>query len=55
MGAELKIADQIKWLDSILFFDKEKCLACNPFIGISTEALLLEIRKSLVRLQDIEK
>jgi hypothetical protein len=53
-NAELSIENQIAYLDAILQYDQQKLQSCNPFLGISVEAILMAIRKSLVELQEIK-
>jgi hypothetical protein len=53
-NAELDIQQQIAFLESILWFNKEQLQVMNPFLAISTEAILVSIRSSLIELQGIK-
>ncbi len=54
-GAELNLDQQISYVESILQYDQQRNIILNPFIGCSTESLLVSIRNSLVELKTIKE
>jgi len=52
-GSELPLKEQINYVDGFLMFDQTTNQCLNPFIGISNEAILLSIRKSLVDYKEL--
>jgi hypothetical protein len=53
-GAELNLDQQISYVESILQYDKQRNVILNPFVGCSTESLLVSIRNSLVELKALK-
>ena len=54
-NAELSLEHQINYIESFLMFDQTTNESLNPFIGISNGVALKEIRKSLLKLKNLEE